>query len=99
MHPDGSMGLVFNYGDTLELGDNSSQTIILDTVSPQSQQLKLAGSIEAFGILFRPVVLFPSLAFPSMNLPAQMLCCLLCQPYVCRSCICSCMKRPLWQIR
>jgi AraC-like DNA-binding protein len=64
MHPDGSMGLVFNYGDTLELGDNSSQTIILDTVSPQSQQLKLAGSIEAFGILFRPGGAFPLFGIP-----------------------------------
>jgi len=55
MHPDGGTGLVFNWGDKLQMPvGNYPQAVTLDTVWSQSQRLKLAGQVDTFGIRFRP---------------------------------------------
>ena len=65
MHADGSVGLVFNWGDALELSHGHyPQAISLDRVTAQSKQLKLSGKVEALGILFRPGGAFPVLGIP-----------------------------------
>lgn len=69
MHPDGSLGLVFNWGDALELSHGHyPQAISLDRVTAQSKQLKLSGKVEALGILFRPGGAYPVLGVPMPEL-------------------------------
>lgn len=65
MHPDGSLGLVFNWGDALDFSDGSyTQTVTLDRASTHSRQLKLAGTVEAFGVLFQPGGAYPLFGVP-----------------------------------
>jgi len=65
MHPDGSLGLVFNWGDKLDLSQGSyAQTVTIDQVSSQSRRLKLEGVVEAFGILFQPGGAYPLFGVP-----------------------------------
>jgi AraC-like DNA-binding protein len=55
MHPDGGVGLVFNWGEALLLPDGIyPQSVTLDTVWAQSQRLLLAGVVNTFGIRFHP---------------------------------------------
>lgn len=69
MHADGSLGLVFNWGDALELSHGYfPQAISLDRVTPQSKQLQLSGNIEALGVLFCPGGAFPILGIPMPEL-------------------------------
>lgn len=65
MHPDGSSGLVFNWGDVLQLDRGYyAQSVTLDRVGTRSRRLKVAGCIEAFGILFRPAGAFSVFGVP-----------------------------------
>jgi AraC-like DNA-binding protein len=69
MHADGSVGLVFNWGDALELsGGRFPQSISLDSISVRSKQLNLRGHVAAFGILFQPGGSFPVLGIPMPEL-------------------------------
>ncbi len=69
MHPDGSMGLVFNWGDVLKLSHGHyQQGIAIGAVIPQSKQLRLFGSVEAFGILFRTGAAFRIFGIPMHEL-------------------------------
>lgn len=69
MHADGSVGLVFNWGDTLELNSGRfPQAISLDTISEKSKQLNLQGNVAAFGVLFQPGGAFPVLGVPMPEL-------------------------------
>ena len=69
MHPDGSLSLVFNWGDELE-GNNGRypQSVTLDKVGPYSQQLTLVGHVQAFGVLFRPGGAYPFFGIPMHEL-------------------------------
>lgn len=65
MHPDGSLGLVFNWGDVLQLQTRCyPQDVVIDRVGTRSQRLQLAGQVETFGILFRPGGAFPLFGVP-----------------------------------
>ena len=65
MHADGSVGLVFNWGDALQLnGSYYPQAATINGVWLRSQRLQLAGQVEAFGILFQPGGAFPLFGMP-----------------------------------
>lgn len=69
MHADGSVGLVFNWGDPLQLNcGRFPQAISLDTISEKSKQLNLQGNVAAFGVLFQPGGAFPVLGVPMPEL-------------------------------
>lgn len=69
MHPDGSLGLVFNWGDELELNHGRyPQSAVIDSVNAHSKQLRLAGNVEMFGVLF-----YPGGAYPIFGVPISVL--------------------------
>jgi AraC-like DNA-binding protein len=55
LHPDGAMGMIFNYGDALSF-DNKQKQIhsYLDGTTTKSVELGLNGRINAVGIRFKP---------------------------------------------
>lgn len=68
-HPDGSLSLVFNWGDELELNNGRyPQSVSLDKVSPHSQQLTLTRNVQAFGVLFQPGGAYPLFGIPMHEL-------------------------------
>lgn len=55
LHPDGGMGLIFNYGDTLSFNGEQKQThTSLDGATTRTIELGLGGCINAVGIRFKP---------------------------------------------
>lgn len=65
MHPDGSLSLLFNWGDALQMEDGRyPQTATFHQIRPHSQLMTLTGNIRAFGILFRPGGAYPFFGIP-----------------------------------
>ncbi len=55
LHPDGGMGIILNYGDTLQFDDSlNNDSCILDGTNILSRKLSLKGTLNAIGIRFKP---------------------------------------------
>lgn len=55
LHPDGGMGIIFNYGDALQFDDIlNNDSCILDGTNILSRKLSLKGTLNAIGIRFKP---------------------------------------------
>jgi AraC-like DNA-binding protein len=65
MHSNGSLSLLFNWGDELQLQtDWYRQSVILEKVITRSREITLTGNLYAFGVLFRPGGTFPLFGRP-----------------------------------
>lgn len=65
MHSSGSLSILFNWGDELELSNGRCpQSVVVEAISPLSRQITLAGHVEAFGVLFRPGGAYPFFKTP-----------------------------------
>lgn len=55
LHPDGGIGIIFNYGNALTFNDKSNQSeSFLDATNTRTIKLGLSGNINAIGIRFKP---------------------------------------------
>ncbi|TVZ41552.1 helix-turn-helix protein [Alteromonadaceae bacterium 2753L.S.0a.02] len=70
LHPDGSLGLVFNWGDTqwLSSGGSYASGASFDTVSKYSLSLKLEGILNCFGVLLKPGVAYTLFRIPAWEI-------------------------------
>lgn len=66
MHSRGSLSLLFNWGDELEMSDGRylPPSVTLESIRPYSRKIVLTGDIRTFGILFRPGGAFPFFGMP-----------------------------------
>ncbi len=72
MHPGGGFGLVFNLRGGLALdGAPITDPVFLDGANTRSRQMGFSGTVEAFGIRFRPGGAYPLLALPLAELANQ----------------------------
>lgn len=74
LHPDGGIGLFFNYGDTLSFGrQQKGAGAYLDGTNTRSVSLGLKGTIDAVGIRFKPAGASIFLKLPLAELKDQQL--------------------------
>lgn len=55
LHPDGGIGIIINYGDSLEFDDNLiHESCTLDGTNTLARRLRFKGTLKAIGIRFKP---------------------------------------------
>jgi len=69
LHPDGGMGLIFNYGNELHFdGKAVKGDSFLDGTNTKTIRLDLKGNIDAIGIRFRPAGAYAFISMPLSEL-------------------------------
>lgn len=72
LHPEGGSGLIFNFADPLMFnGQAYAQPCLLFGATMRTNELSLAGRVDAIGVRFHPAAAYPFFQMPLAELTAQ----------------------------
>ncbi len=74
LHPEGGSGLIFNFADPLQInGQFYAQRCLLFGATFRTNEISLAGRVNAIGVRFHPAAAYPFFQMPLSELTAQII--------------------------
>ena len=74
LHPEGGSGLIFNFADPLQInGQSYAQGCLLFGATVHTNEISLAGRVDAIGVRFHPAAAYPFFQLPLSELTEQII--------------------------